>query len=121
MNTPTLKTSLFALSLLSASCAYVPTSSPVIERNDGCEMITKELELKEEELIAGGGACQGPACAAVAIVPAATFVVSGSIVLIGNTVHWLEKNGTCSDGLVRSNLKSFQEWAFGEGGQTVQQ
>lgn len=30
-------------------------------------------------------------------VPAGSFVVSGSIVLIGNTLHWLEYQGRCNN------------------------
>jgi hypothetical protein len=36
------------------------------------------------------------------IIPVGSFVASGSIVLIGNTVHWLEYHGTCDDGMLWS-------------------
>jgi hypothetical protein len=33
---------------------------------------------------------------------AGSALISGSIVLTGNTVHWLEYQGTCSDGYLNS-------------------
>lgn len=107
-----------AIALLSA-CAYVPAAKPQAESYGDCQMYTKELELKEEELVAGGGACQGPACVAVAIVPAASFVISGTVVLIGNTLHWMEKHGTCRDREVKQDVEDYQDWAIQSGGQTI--
>lgn len=97
------------------ACAYVPITKPQLDQDDSCHMLTNELELKEVQLIKSGN-CAGDACAAFIVVPVSSFIVSGSIVLIGNTLHWLEKNGTCSQGFVRQNLESFIEWAFKSGG-----
>jgi len=110
--------SLVVVSLLSA-CDYVTVAKPQLHSDDNCKMYTKELELKEEELIPGGGACQGPACAAAAIIPAATFVISGTVVLVGNTLHWMEKHGTCLDSKVEQDVKSYQDWANQSGAQPI--
>ena len=44
--------------------------------------------------------CQGNGCAAVLVaygaVAAASLVVSGSIVVIGNAVYWVEERGRCT-------------------------
>ena len=43
--------------------------------------------------------CQGEACAGALVafgaVSAATAIVSGSIVIIGNVAYWLESKGQC--------------------------
>lgn len=107
----------FTLSLLVSitSCAYLPASKPALNQDESCQMLTNELELKEVQLIESSH-CAGDACAIFIAVPASSFIVSGSIVLIGNTLHWLEKNGTCSQGFIRKNLDEFIEWAFKSGG-----
>jgi hypothetical protein len=95
-------------------------TKPQLVNNEDCQLISKELQLEEKQLTSGG-ACSGAACSALLIIPASTFLVSGSIVLIGNSLHWLEKNGTCSDGLIRKNLDQFINWAFHSGGEKLQQ
>ena len=46
------------------------------------------------------GSCTNRDCAyvlvAIGAVAAATAVVSGSIVLVGNVVYWLERQGKCA-------------------------
>lgn len=108
------------LIILIQACAYVPVTKPQLIHNEDCQLISKELQLEEKQL-SSGGACSGPACSVFLIIPASTFLVSGSVVLIGNSLHWLEKNGTCSDGLIRKNLEPFIDWAFNIGGKTVEQ
>jgi hypothetical protein len=41
------------------------------------------------------------------VVPAGSFLVSGSLVMIGNTMHWLEYQGTCDNGFI---LKSYEKF-----------
>jgi hypothetical protein len=106
-----------AYSLLLA-CAYVPVTKPDLIQDKDCQMLSKELKLEEKKILSGG-ACSGAACAALVIVPAASFLISGSIVLVGNTLHWLEKNGTCSDGLVKQNFAGFMSWASRAGGEPI--
>ena len=54
------------------------------------------LEVQQVGTLMG---CQGDACAGALVafgaVSAATAIVSGSIVLIGNVVYWLERQGQC--------------------------
>ncbi len=38
------------------------------------------------------------------IVFGGTAIVSGSVVLLGNTVHFLEKQGRCDDGFLNQNI-----------------
>ena len=39
-----------------------------------------------------------------AITTAVTTIVSGSIMIAGNTVHWIEQEGTCDDGMLRKSV-----------------
>lgn len=121
INPLTLFLKALTLSLLMSitACAYLPASKPTLNQDDSCQMLTNELELKEVQLIESSH-CAGDACAIFIAVPASSFIVSGSIVLIGNTLHWLEKNGTCSQGFIRKNLDAFIEWAFKSGGKQTE-
>lgn len=95
---------------LLTGCVYYPT---VDHSYDNCALITNRLELDHTNLNAVPSSCKDEECVAqlvvYAAVPATTFVVSGSIVVVGNVIHWMEKEGTCEDGFVRSTLKAFLE------------
>jgi len=76
-------------------------------------MLTRELTLTTEfiDLHRGcGNTAESGACfLAVAVgVPAVSFVVSGSAVLVGNTLHWLEYQGTCETGYLAQQISAFQ-------------
>jgi len=94
--------SLLTISLLS-SCVFVPKESEKQKYADNCHMYTKQLTLSAQEI--KGHLCtsddSAEACLMVygVILPVSSFVISGSIVLIGNTLHWLEYQGPCNDGL----------------------
>ena len=89
------------------ACAFVPKVEHSQTYAKNCEMYTKELTLDAISL--GGLDCGGnTSCFAVAgLIPVTTFLVSGSIVLVGNTVHWLEYQGSCDEGLVQSGINKF--------------
>lgn len=95
------------LALNLAACAFVPKVEHSQTYAKNCEMYTKELTLDAISL--GGLDCGGnTSCVAVAgLIPVTTFLVSGSIVLVGNTVHWLEYQGSCDEGLVQSGINKF--------------
>ncbi len=63
-----------------------------------CPTVSKQMELEPVQIAAIGSCNQGD-CAAqlvvVGAVAAASAVVSGSIVVVGNVVHWIEKQGRC--------------------------
>lgn len=94
----------FLLILLSitcvCSCAFVPSSSGKQDLYNKCDMATKKLSIDK---IGDAGFCfKGPhlnelvGCLVVGgFVGSASAVVSGSIVVIGNTIHWLEYQTTC--------------------------
>ncbi|RKZ93427.1 MAG: hypothetical protein DRR19_01140 [Candidatus Parabeggiatoa sp. nov. 1] len=93
------------LSFLIAGC-FAPAI--VAEKNHRCQLVTKKLKLTLSEegtdILTGtfsSHGCQTPECLLIALgavaVSAASLIVSGSIVVIGNTIHWIEKQGTCEN------------------------
>ncbi|ASP38807.1 hypothetical protein CHH28_08995 [Bacterioplanes sanyensis] len=101
------------ISALLASCAF----SPAVEKHQRyarhCDMYTKQLTLETVPL--EGHECKdannAEQCALIVALglPVVTFVVSGSIVLIGNTLHWVEFHGSCERGAVNEYVRSFKQ------------
>jgi hypothetical protein len=118
------------ISLALAACVYVPVTEQTAEAEPACRTFTNKMtvmELREIEARNNGrattaydrrgrswgsGGCGQPeAClaiiAAAGVVAAGTYIVSGSVVVINNTAHWLEYQGTCSDSYLNSSKKGF--------------
>jgi len=106
------------------SCTFYPKVVHDAD-NDRCKLSSNKLTL-EVSVPRGGFHCNGASgdgaaiCLAVAgIYSITTAVVSGSIVLIGNTAHWIEKQGKCTDDRVAKeksrHIKSMQD----KGGQVI--
>lgn len=93
------------LTTVLTSCAYVPK---VIHDPDNrrCDLDTKKRTLKlNAQGVYNFHNC--PDCLiAAGIYSTATAIISGSIVLIGNTVHWLEKQAKCDDESAVENSQS---------------
>jgi len=72
-------------------------------------MFTKELALSVEEIEMNdcGGGSDAAACLFVWAVgvPTVTLIASGSVVLVGNTLHWLEYHGACEGGMVAEHVE----------------
>ena len=83
--------------LLLQACVFVPRTVEVY--NSDCQVMSRKMELKPIQ-IAGIYGCSNADCAAFLVVAGATAaasaVVSGSIVVVGNVVYWLEKQGYCT-------------------------
>ena len=90
------------LSVSLLGCTFVPEVSEQQDYAYECEMHTKELTLTSEYLNFQGECGDATACLlAVGIgIPTVTFIVSGSVVVIGNTIHWLEYHGACDSDLL---------------------
>lgn len=78
-------------------CVFYPQR--VAYYDEDCGVRSHKLRL-EAEVIGNLDNCQGEqakACLVViAAVASASAVVSGSIVIVGNTIYWLERQGACS-------------------------
>ena len=82
--------------LLISACVYYPTRVEVYDSD--CSIKTRKLVLAVLPSNSVGWCSSGSAgacLAAIAAVGPVTAVVSGSIVVIGNTLYWLEKEGPC--------------------------
>ena len=67
----------------------------VMVYDKACDIHYRQLSLTMEELN-GFYNCQDEMCmAGLLAVPVVSAFVSGSIVVVGNVVYWLEKEGRC--------------------------
>lgn len=112
-------TAIFCLLLLSCTVFYPVAKVP----DQNCELWSRGLILEKEVTNPGRLQCSDEAClavflAAVVIVPASTFIVSGSIVLVGNSIHWLERQGTCDDSYLKQKIREFKHLINSEADQT---
>ena len=86
----------FTVAALSA-CVYVPRTTEVYDAD--CRIQSKQMKLEPVQIAHLGQCAGGNACGALLVVAGATAaasaVVSGSIVVAGNMVYWLEKQGRC--------------------------
>jgi hypothetical protein len=80
-----------------SACVYVPRTTTSYDEE--CRVETRHMKLEAAQ-IAAIGSCSNRDCAYVLValgaVAAASAVVSGSIVAVGNVVYWLEKQGKCA-------------------------
>lgn len=54
--------------------------------------------------------------AGLAAISAATAIVSGSIVITGNAINWLEQEGTCDDGVIKEAINDLSDSLLSIGG-----
>ena len=79
------------------SCIVVPRTVEVYDPE--CRVVARHMDLQAVQIgyIAG---CSNDGCAVLIVAAAATVtasaIISGSIVVIGNTVYWFEKQGRCN-------------------------
>lgn len=104
----------FIVITLVTSCAYLPHKNEHQKFASQCEMLTRQMELKKNQVVDlhnrndcrgqknhGAALCSitfglGNALGAV-LIPAVSYVVSGSYVLVGNTLHWMEYKTRCDE------------------------
>lgn len=79
-----------------SGCVFYPKIHEQQNYAQQCPMTTRQLTLDYDLINAFDCGDNADACLIIAVgAPAATFVVSGSVVVIGNTLHWLEYQGFC--------------------------
>jgi hypothetical protein len=104
--------------LFLAGCVFIPKVAP--ENNQGCQLVTKGLTLDvytspetiessiEEMSHVIQSGCNKPECLIILMPTVAlsvgSFIVSGSIVVVGNTIHWIEKQGACDDSVTQQTV-----------------
>ena len=126
---------LLICAMLSPACVFMPKKvESEFYEDESCELATKKLTL-DVHVSEGGSdlmgsmihACDGsnePECALIVLVPVAvvsagSMIVSGSIVVVGNTVHWIEKQGRCDDSMTRKAVKGLVNSTKKAGGWVV--
>ena len=91
-----LKLTWFLVLLFVSGCFYVPKIEE--NKNENCELITKKMTIENRGEFPQG--CNDE-CLLIALGVATTsYIVSGSIAVVGNTVHLIEKKGRCEDSYI---------------------
>ena len=131
MQNPTVVLALF-LSLTIGSCLVIPKMENT--SLDNCELITKRWTLEFhridsnnecygcDDFVRGVIECGGEVEECVAILATVSLgwtVIAGSVVVVGNTAHWLEKQGTCEDSLVKSSINKLYSSTLDLGGLVI--
>lgn len=93
------KIALCLLALVLSGCVYTPQL--VTRYDERCDIEFKQMTLTTQQLqvINPGPTCADKDCLAliagqILMVPASA-IISGSIVLVGNTLFWMQKEGQC--------------------------
>lgn len=75
---------------------YLPNTT--ITYDERCQIYQRHMNLEVQQVGTVMG-CRGEECVGLLLVmgavSAATAVVSGSVVVVGNIVYWLERQGRC--------------------------
>jgi hypothetical protein len=117
------------ISFAIGSCLVLPKTENVPDEK--CKLVTKSWTLEVHELgkqskcdancgdiIKGVVECsKGEDCIKmIAVVSVGWTVVAASVVGVGNTVHWIEKQGRCEESTVRSSINRLYEKTVDVGG-----
>lgn len=91
---------LFALGLcaLLQACVYVPRTTQVYDAE--CKLMVNHMVLEGGQ-VAEIQSCQNQGCVALVVgasaITAATVIISGTIVVVGNVAYWFEKKARCRE------------------------
>ena len=125
--------SLVLITFLIQSCIVIPKTVP--EEDQECLLVTKSMtidyytspdmidEAVDEMVQAITSDCHEPECllllAPLITISVGSFIVSGSIVVVGNTIHWIEEQGRCDDSVTRQALTGLKSSAKKLGGTVI--
>ncbi len=91
-----MRCAILAAAALLQGCIYLPRTT--VAYDEACRVESKQMVLEPNQVL-GLGHCVQEQCvvllAGAGVVTAVSAVVSGSIVVTGNIVYWLEKQGRC--------------------------
>ena len=84
------------LTLLLQACVFVPRTTTKFDED--CHILARHMTMEPVQ-IAQLSSCTNSQCTEFMVVAgitaAASAVISGSIVIVGNVVYWMEKQGRC--------------------------
>lgn len=94
------------------SCAFTPKK--VVDRSQSCKLSTPKLTLEANKMDIPNK-CVDRLCLVTlgVVVPASSFVLSGSIVVAGNVVRWVEYQGSCEESVLRQMITTVQSKSKG--------
>jgi len=108
----------------------VPKTVSKDAANVECHLSTRQLTIDAPDVsdtdFGGIGPCEGSAgCIlgvplGIAVVGTSTFVVSGSIVVVGNTIHWVQKQGRGKQSITRRAVHTLIESTRAMGGTLIE-
>ena len=97
--------------LFISACIALPATREVT--NSNCDLVTREMYVDSHTLnnfnlnVAGNGEGIVVLAATGLVIYSVSWVISGSIVLTGNTIHWLETKGRCNERVKRGQNTDF--------------
>ena len=92
-------------------------------KKEKCNLLTKELKVTFSEKISAkfvreiSNTKEG--IALLIVLPPVSLIVSGSISVVGNTIHWIEKQGKCEDSRVQEFLRTVNQSTLSVGGRII--
>ena len=119
-------------SLIFGSCLVLPKTETASVKN--CELETKSWTLEVHEIglnnecygcgdfVRGIIECGGKSEECITFVAGVSIgwtVIAGSVVVSGNTIHWLEKQGSCEDSFLNNSLNKLYSSTVELGGIVV--
>jgi len=111
------------LILLCSLTACFTVKSVEKKDEESCELVTKELEMDFNKDVSNGmisGKTDPRAMLPLlVVVPPLSFIVSGSVSVVGNAIHWIEKKGRCNDTEVQSFAEKEKETVVEKGGEVM--
>ncbi len=87
------QTALLVGVLMLTGCFYYPRQVSFYDTD--CQIVVRKLVMAETGLGIVTVQCQNEACLLPLIPVAASALIAGSIVVTGNVIFWLEKQGAC--------------------------
>ncbi|WP_430460693.1 hypothetical protein ACQUQU_15940 [Thalassolituus sp. LLYu03] len=124
---PSLLAALTSLLVLSG-CTVKPVYRDVHYQN--CEMSWRKVELRSEGLFDSGSGrvncgsdahCQAAFLVVSGLISAGSALVSGSVYVVGNTMHWLEYQGRCPESTLNQAMTAFSDDGQEPGGDEAQE
>jgi len=110
--------------LFITSCAVVPVTRPHSEQDSSCGLSTHKWDLELIQVGHYSASCNSPECVlatglGAVVVVGVTAIVSGSIVLVGNAVHWVEQQGGCDAKEREQRLRDINSPLIQQGGKSI--
>jgi hypothetical protein len=101
--------------ILIHGCVFLPETKVDSLVLENCQTYTNKWELTHKQYVDFNSCAGSPVETGIClgfvgiVVPAGSFILSGSVVLVGNTLHWLEYKGRCEDDDIDGDLIKMSE------------